>query len=1209
MNARTRFTAMILPMLGLLALPIGAAAQVAAENKSELGALSFVDESLTARPVIEAVDDIQGTIRSRVATSWSEFRNLDGEWNASVDKRTGYLDLVEGSGIPWIPGSGNRLARLATAEGTDKPGIADIADIATLERISRSFLPRVAPMLGVDVKSLKLDADRSGSPSDYLWYVDYNVELDGLLVDGARVVFRVNHGNLIQFGTEDLPSPGVKAPAAKLTRNQALSVLAGYIGGFRAADSFLDNGSQHLLPAAIADSRFNDGFELGQGRGLARVWQFVFRRDGDDATWRARVDAASGKVLELRDINDYAAAQVTGGAKFLGVPATRPMPFANVSSGGFTNSAGVYNYTSGTVTSTLNGQYVKIADNCGAISQSSGAGGNISFGTSAGTDCTTPGSGGAGNTHSARTQFYHVNRAKEIARGWITRAWLTSQLTANVNINNTCNAFWNGATINFYRSGGGCGNTGDIEGVSLHEYGHGLDSNDGNGSSTENGTGETYGDFTAALATHTSCVGSGFRTTNCAGYGDACTSCTGVRDIDWARHTSNTPHTVANFTQVRCSTSATGYIGPCGREGHCESYISSEALYDLAARDLPNPGSGAAWTTVDRLWYLSRSTATSAFTCTATGTWTSNGCGAGSNWKTMRAVDDDDGNLANGTPHSAALYAAFNRHGIACTSDAGANTSFRGCTPPAVPTLNLTGGDNQVTVTVSGSAGVYDVYRTENGCNSGFIKINNDAAGPSVIDTGVANGFTYYYQVTAHSNGNEACATAPSTCLQVTPAAPPCIPPAAPAALAATAAGQTQVNLLWAASPGATEYHVYRAAVSGGPYTFVGNTAGNTFFNTGLACSTPYYYVVRAANSGTCESGNSTQAAATTVACPPCTTTPLYTNSFDAATGMSDWTKGTFLGGGFTTSWRGVQVCTARSGANIFRYGGTTCTDDYANNDFNFAVPNGVTGIAVPAGSTTSRLSFWHRRDFESGFDGGTLALSLDGNSYEYVPASAILSGTTYNGTIGNICSPSPAATGAAVFTGNATSFTNTTVDLDAACNVASGTTGGCAGRTLYVAFTTISDCGDTGDGWFLDDVSVTACVPSPPAVPAALDFHTSAPCRLVDTRTAAGPNGSPPLLPGQVRSFLLAGSCGIPVTAKALSVNLTVVDPASAGSLSVFPAGETPPVVSAISFPAGITRSNNALIPLSAGGAIDVFANTGAMVDFVIDVNGWFEP
>ena len=132
----------------------------------------------------------------------------------------------------------------------------------------------------------------------------------------------------------------------------------------------------------------------------------------------------------------------------------------------------------------------------------------------------------------------------------------------------------------------------------------------------------------------------------------------------------------------------------------------------------------------------------------------------------------------------------------------------------------------------------------------------------------------------------------------------------------------------------------------------------------------------------------------------------------------------------------------------------------------------------MPAGSSQTRLSFWHRRNFETGYDGGTLTLSVDGVNYEYVPASAILSGSTYNGTIAPDCSPSAEATGASVFTGTSSSFTNTTVNLDAACNILTGGTGGCAGRTLFIGFTSITDCTVTGDGWFLDDVTVTACTP-----------------------------------------------------------------------------------------------------------------------------------
>ena len=99
----------------------------------------------------------------------------------------------------------------------------------------------------------------------------------------------------------------------------------------------------------------------------------------------------------------------------------------------------------------------------------------------------------------------------------------------------------------------------------------------------------------------------------------------------------------------------------------------------------------------------------------------------------------------------------------------------------------------------------------------------------------------------------------------------------------------------------------------------------------------------------------------------------------------------------------------------------------------------------------------------------------MDGTNYVYVPASAILSGTTYNGTVAADCAPAGAA-GASIFTGTASTFTNTTVNLDAACNAATGGTGGCAGRSVRIGFTGMSDCSVTGDGWFLDDVTVTAC-------------------------------------------------------------------------------------------------------------------------------------
>ncbi len=303
-----------------------------------------------------------------------------------------------------------------------------------------------------------------------------------------------------------------------------------------------------------------------------------------------------------------------------------------------------------------------------------------------------------------------------------------------------------------------------------------------------------------------------------------------------------------------------------------------------------------------------------------------------------------------------------------------------------------------------------------------------------------------------------------------------CTPPSAPTGLSATAVSSSQINLSWSAVSGATTYNVYRSTTSGGPYSSVGSSATTSFSNTGLSASTTYFYVVRAVAG--CESGNSSQASATTQSGGGggCTTQTLYSNGFESGTGLGDWSKGTFVSGGSTTSWRGIQTCTAAAGSKIFRFGGSSCTANYSSNNFNFAQPGGSAGISIPAGSSTVRLTFKHRRRFESGFDGGTLAVSTDGSSYTFVPSGAILSGA-YNGTTSTSCPPTGGG-GVPVYTGVSTTFTTTTVDLDAACDAISGNTGGCAGKSVRAAFTTITDCSVTDDGWFLDDVTVTACVP-----------------------------------------------------------------------------------------------------------------------------------
>jgi hypothetical protein len=136
---------------------------------------------------------------------------------------------------------------------------------------------------------------------------------------------------------------------------------------------------------------------------------------------------------------------------------------------------------------------------------------------------------------------------------------------------------------------------------------------------------------------------------------------------------------------------------------------------------------------------------------------------------------------------------------------------------------------------------------------------------------------------------------------------------------------------------------------------------------------------------------------------------------------------------------------------------------------------------------------------------------------------------------------------------------------------------------------------------------------PPPTATPTftiGSDFHTLTPCRIADTRDPPGPLGGPALVAGLPRSFPVAGVCGVPVTAKAVVVNVTAVGPTAEGFLTLYPAGGSPPSTSTLNFRAGIVRANNAVARLGGGGQIAVayVASGPATTHFVLDVSGYFE-
>jgi Tol biopolymer transport system component len=127
-------------------------------------------------------------------------------------------------------------------------------------------------------------------------------------------------------------------------------------------------------------------------------------------------------------------------------------------------------------------------------------------------------------------------------------------------------------------------------------------------------------------------------------------------------------------------------------------------------------------------------------------------------------------------------------------------------------------------------------------------------------------------------------------------------------------------------------------------------------------------------------------------------------------------------------------------------------------------------------------------------------------------------------------------------------------------------------------------------------------------AAPAS-DYYTVTPCRALDTRSGS------PLSSGVAGFATLHDVCGVPDTATAVAVNITVIGATGQGNLKVYPGDVDPPAASTINFQAGVTRANNAMLPLAydGSGILGFLPNIAGMagsgtVHVVVDVVGYFQ-
>jgi hypothetical protein len=659
-------------------------------------------------------------------------RRHGGAWHITFDRRTGRPQQIDGAGVPLFPGLGNGLPPAAFGLAGAPSRLDDV------EPLGRAFLDAEADLLRPNQGELRLNPDRSAWLEDgALAFLDYDWFVDGVPLDGARVYLQVRHGNLIQFGTVGLGVPVPKA-APLLDAADALDRLFEHALGRRPTDVVVEEPHLVFVPRAVGAPGGSSGGAAAvpwAGGLLYRLaWRAAFKRAGDPATWAADIDARSGEILSFEDRNRYA--RVTGGVHPRTVTdgeVVRPFTQARVvtSTGAVsTGDSGTYLWPGGPAFTALDGTYIRpYCIGCDTPSRA------FAF-TDRGTGDLFLGTGGLDNvgngasTPAERNAYYHQTRVRMLAAKWLASVYLNGTVPTTVNIVDTCNAYWDGQGTNFFRSGGGCNNTGEIADVMYHEWGHGLDQNTNLG---DGSTGEATADVNSMHVTHDAAVGPGFSTSGAP-----------VRLLD-----SNQVGYQARVDNLNtnCIICAPGQCsnGVFGHEVHCEGEIYGQAQWDLAKALIAKHGFNTGWQVSERIFYLSLAQAN-----------TMNPSSAQSVYSAYLAADDDDGILGNGTPNCREIFNAFSAHGIAPTASTACAADTAGCARPAQPAVTITPGHGKVVLdwTTSAGAANYRVLRAEFSPTQVYLPASGFIVGGTHFeDTNVQPGVPYYYVVEAQTSG------------------------------------------------------------------------------------------------------------------------------------------------------------------------------------------------------------------------------------------------------------------------------------------------------------------------------------------------------------------------------------------------------------------------------------------------------------------------
>ncbi len=383
---------------------------------------------------------------SRALPGWDAFTGAQGQgWIvAQYLPALGTPSTLMGPGIP------------VAAANADDAAIRDAADRFVADHGSL----------------LKCDPQQLGRPEIIALgekrQVLYGQTYQGLEVVGGRVELYLSNGQIIMMGSQYYPGISI-GTAPGLSSEQASEAALSGMQFNPVTDKFLSAPRLVVYPMILQGS---PSYYL--------AWEVRFTTSNPVGDWWTYVDASDGQVLTrtnnvsdldipttvLSDVEpnwefeDYT--ELPG--QFQWVTVNGGNYYTDIN--GFVNLS-VPNNQSYTVQSELRGSYTN-------VNRDDGADAHI---TTSGTPNTplTVKFDDTNSQASERDAYYSVNRVhnwlKAVDPGFTS---MDFPMNCNVNISGSCNAYWNGSSINFYAAGGGCVNMAQISDVVMHEYGHGI---------------------------------------------------------------------------------------------------------------------------------------------------------------------------------------------------------------------------------------------------------------------------------------------------------------------------------------------------------------------------------------------------------------------------------------------------------------------------------------------------------------------------------------------------------------------------------------------------------------------------------------------------------------------------------------------------------------------------------------------------------------